>query len=149
MLRANADYCVACVAWQTYRDHVVCRRRRQCHRHRHTFCFCSITFEGRLWFQLNFTKLYITIRYRSSSILVIIRQILAELWPFFDLVFVVSFCSITFERMHWFHSVFAELYITVKYRSNSILVIIRPSLAELWPFFDLVFVGVLILVTDQ
>ena len=27
-------------------------------------------------------------------------QILAELWPFLDLVFVVRFCSITFEGMH-------------------------------------------------
>ena len=76
---------------------------------------------------------------------------MAELWPFFDLVFVVSFHSITFEGMHWFHSNFSELYmyITLKYRSSSILVIIRQILAELWPFFDLVFFGVLIVVYDQ
>ena len=37
----------------------------------------------------------------------------------------------------------------VKYRSSSILVIIRKILAVLWPFFDLVFVGVLILVSTQ
>ena len=30
--------------------------------------------------------LYITVKYRSSSILVIIHQIFAKLWPFFDLV---------------------------------------------------------------
>ena len=59
------------------------------------------------------------------------------------------FRSITFEGMHWFHSNSAELYITVKYRSSSILVIIHQILAELWPFFDLVFVGVLILVSGQ
>ena len=100
-------------------------------------------------FHSNFAELYITVKYRLSSILVIIRQILAELWPFFDLVFVVRFRSITFEGMHSFHSNFAELYITVKYRSSSILVIIIQNLAELWPFFDLVFVGVLILVSDQ
>ena len=140
--------CVACVAWQTHRGHVVCRRR-QCHRH--TFRFRSITFEGMYGFHSNFAELYITIKYRSSLILVIICQILAELWPFFDLVFVVGFRSITFEVMHWFHSNFAEFYINVKYRSSSILIIIRQILAELhvWPFFDLVFVGVLILVSDH
>ena len=74
---------------------------------------------------------------------------LAEFWPFFYLVFVVCFCSIIFEGMHWFHSNFAELYITAKYMSSSKLVIIRQILAELWPFFNLVFVGTLILVSDQ
>ena len=121
-------FCVACVAWQTHRDHVVrprrrCRRRRWCRRL--TFRFRSIIFEGMYWFHSNFAELYITIKYRSSSILVIILPILAELWPFFDLVFVVCFRSITFEGMHWFHSNFAELYITVIYRSSSILAIIR------------------------
>ena len=43
----------------------------------------------------------------------------------------------------------AELYINVKYRSGSILVVIRKILAELWPFFNLVFVGVLIVVSDE
>ena len=112
-------------------------------------CFRSVIFEEIHWFHSNFAELYITVKYRSSSILVIIRQILAELWPFFNLVFIVRYHSITFEGMHWFHSSFAELYITVKYRSNLILVIIRQILAELWPVFDLVFVGVLILVSDQ
>ena len=63
--------------------------------------------------------------------------------------FIVCFRSIAFEGVHWFHSNVAELYITIKYRSSSILVIIRQILAELWPFFDIVFVGVLILVSDQ
>ena len=67
----------------------------------------------------------------------------------FDLVFVVRFCSITFEGLHWFHSNFAELHITVKYKSSLILVIICQILAELWPFFDLDVVGMLILVSDQ
>ena len=152
------------------------------------------------WFHSNFAELYITIKYRSSSILVIICQNLAELWPFFDLDFVVCFRSVTSVGMHWFHSNFAELYITVKYRSGlilvmicqvmtlfrlsswcvdigfqsvtfagmhwfywkfaegyiivkyrsrSILVIISKILAELWPFFYLVFFGVLILVSAQ
>ena len=61
---------------------------------------------------------------------------MANLWPFFDLVFVVSFSSAAFEEMHWFHSNFAELYITVKYRSSLILVIIHQILAELWPFLS-------------
>ena len=119
---------------------------------------------------------------------------MAELWPFFDLVFVgvfpinnlcrdalillkvcrriyhckiqvkfdisnhpqnfvwvmalfrLSFCccidigfhSITLAGMHWFYWKFAEGYIIVKYRSNSILVIIYKILGKLWPFFDLV-----------
>ena len=96
------------------------------------------TFEGKHWFHSNFAELYITIKYRSSLILLVILQILAELWSFFDLDFVVRFRSITFEGMHWFHSNFTELDITVKYSSSSILVIIRQILAELWPFFDLV-----------
>ena len=62
------------------------RRRRRCRRH--TYRFRLITFEGMYGFHSNFAELYITIKYRSSSILVIIHQILAELWPFFDLVFV-------------------------------------------------------------
>ena len=117
-------FCVTCVAWQTHRDHVVHPhwRGRCC---RHTFRFRSITFDGMYGFHSNFAELYIAIKYRSGSILVIIRQNLAELWPFFDLVFVVCFCSITFEGMHWFHSNFAELYIDVKYRSSLILVIIH------------------------
>ena len=36
---------------------------------------------------------------------------------------------VTFEGMHWFHLNFAELYITEKYRSSSILVIIHQILA--------------------
>ena len=49
--------------------------------------------------------------------------------------------------MHCFYRMFAEGYIIVKYRSSLILVIVRKILAELWPFFDLVFVGKLILVS--
>ena len=77
----------------------------------------------------NFAELYITVKYRSSTILVIFCKILAKLWSFFDIVFVVRFGSVTFEGMHQFHWNFAELYITVKYRSTSILVIIRQVLA--------------------
>ena len=90
-LRSLGRFCVACVAWQTQRDHVVRprrrrrRRRRRCRRH--TVCVRSIIFEGMHGFLSNFTELYITVKYRSSSIFVIIRQSLAELWPFFDLVF--------------------------------------------------------------
>ena len=51
--------------------------------------------------------------------------------------------------MHGFHSKSAEVYIIVKYRSSSILVIIHKILVELWPFFDLIFVVVLILVFAQ
>ena len=72
------------------------RRRRQCRRH--TFRFRSITFEGMYGFHSNFAELYITIKYRSSSILVIIRQNLAELWSFFDLVFCCSFPFNNFYR---------------------------------------------------
>ena len=61
----------------------------------------------------------------------------------------IGFWSITFAGMHWFYWKFAEGYIIAKYRTGSLLVIIRKVLAELCPFFDLVFVGVLILVSDQ
>ena len=113
-------FCVTCEAWQTHGDHVCVRLRPWCRRQlprcrRHTFRFHSITLEGMYGFHSNFVELYITIKYRSSLILVIIRQILAELWsffdlgfveilaelwPFFNLVFVVRFHSITFEGMH-------------------------------------------------
>ena len=90
------DFCVACVAWQTHRDHVVRRRRRrQCCRH--TFGFGSVTFEGMYRFHSNFAELYITMKYRSGLILVIIRQILAELWPFFDLVFVGVLIFVSYQ----------------------------------------------------
>ena len=111
--------------------------------------FRSITFERMHWFHSNFAELYITVKYRPSSILVIICQILAELQPFFHLVFVSVLISVSDAGMHWFYWKFAEGYIIVKYRSSSILVIIRKILAELWPFFDLAFVGVLILVSAQ
>ena len=74
-------FCVACVAWQTHRDHFVrlCHRRGQRrHRHwcrRHTFCFCSITFEGMFRFHPNSAELYITIKYRTSLILVIVMAL--------------------------------------------------------------------------
>ena len=42
------------------------------------------------WFYWKFASGYIIVKYRSSSILVIIHKILAKLWPFFDLVFVVG-----------------------------------------------------------
>ena len=60
----------------------------------------------------------------------------------------IGFRSITFAGMHWFHWKFTEGYINVRYRSSPILVIIRKILA-LWPFFDLVIVVVLILVSTQ
>ena len=61
----------------------------------------------------------------------------------------IGVCSVTFAGMHWFYWKFAEQYIIVKYRSDLILVIIRKILAELWSFFNLLFVGVLILVSAQ
>ena len=49
----------------------------------------------------------------------------------------IGFRSITFAGMHWFYWKFAGGYIIVKYRSSSILVIIRKMLAELWPTYFL------------
>ena len=93
------SFLCTCVAWQTHRDHVVrllcCRRQRRCRQH--TFPFRSVTFEGMYWFHSNFAELYITIKYRSSLILVIIRQILAELLPFFWL----SFCCLFLLSNFW------------------------------------------------
>ena len=108
-----------------------------------SFCFSFLLNKGMHWFHSNFAELYITIKYRSSSTLVIISQILAELWLFFWLSFCwcvdIGFRSITFAGRHWFYWKFAEGYIIVKYRWSLILVIIHKILAELCPFFDLVF----------
>ena len=105
--------------------------------------FRSITFAGMHWFYWKFAEGYITVKYRLSSILVIIRKILA-VKALFRLTFCwcvdIGFRSITFAGMHWFYWKFAEGYIIVKYRPSSILVIIRKILAKLWPFFDLFFV---------
>ena len=63
---------------------------------RFSFCwcvdigFCSITFAGMHRFYWKFAKGYIIIKYWSSSILVIIRKILAKFWPFFDSICVVG-----------------------------------------------------------
>ena len=61
------------------------------------FSFPFNTFEER---HSNFAELNIIMKYWSSSILVIIHQILAELWPVFELVFIVRFSSVTFAGMH-------------------------------------------------
>ena len=101
-------FLVACIAWQTHWDHVVRLHWRWCRYH--TFSFCSITFEGTHWFYLKSAEVYIIVKYRSSLILVIICQILAELWPFFDLVLLlgkdIGFHSLSFEGMHWCHQKF-------------------------------------------
>ena len=66
-----------CVAWQTRRDHefvsiigIVSVGI--------TLHFRLVTFEGMHWFHSKSAG----VKYRSSSVLVIIPQILAELWPF-------------------------------------------------------------------
>ena len=120
---------VACVAWQTHRDHIIrprrCRRRRWIH-----------------WFHWKFAEWYIIVNYRSRTILVIIRKILTELWPFFR----HSFCccvDIGFRSITFAGDALISLAVCrriVKYTSISILVIIHKSLAELWPFYDSVFV---------
>ena len=57
-----------------------------------SFCYCvdigfhSITFAGMHWFYWKLAEGYIIVKYKSSSILVIILKILGKLWPFFDLV---------------------------------------------------------------
>ena len=66
--------------------------------------------------------------------------VMALFWLTFCWCVGIGFCPITFAWMHWFCWKFAEGYIIVKYRSSSILVIIRKIWAKLWPFFDLVFV---------
>ena len=56
------------------------------------FCWCvdigfwSVTFAGMHWFYWKFAEGYIIVKYRSSSILVIICKILGKLWPFFNLI---------------------------------------------------------------
>ena len=52
--------------------------------------FRSITFAGMHWFYWKFAERYIIVKYRLGLLLVIIRIILVNLRPFFDLVFVVE-----------------------------------------------------------
>ena len=201
-------FCVTCVAWQTHRDHVVRLRLRRRHTFcfRSHFCFRSVTWKGQC-FHSNFAERYTTIKYTSSSPLVIIRHILTVLYPFFRLsfccsfplnkfwrdamislklcrtlyhskiqvrfkignhlpnfgwvtgLFRLSFCwcvdigfrSVSFAGMHWFYWKFAEGHIIV----NKIQVKFDISnhsqkiLARLRPFFDLVFICVLILFSSQ
>ena len=61
---------------------------------------------------------------------------LTELWPFL-LRFWQKFGdrSITFERIHQFHTKFTEGLSIIIYRSSSNLKIIRKILTELWFFF--------------
>ena len=112
-----------------------------------SICWCgdigfrSITFAGMHWFYWKFAEGCIIVKYRSSSILVILQN-----FGWIMAVFQLSFCccvdigfhSITFAGMHWFYWKFAEGYIIVKYRSSMILVIICKILGKLWPFFYLV-----------
>ena len=104
------SFCVACVTWQTHRDHIVHPRHL---RRRHTFRFRSITFEGMHWFHSKSAEVYSNAKYRSSSILVIIRQIWPGSWPFFDFEFLllgyvcrcILVCSITLiplEVVWWY-----------------------------------------------
>ena len=51
--------------------------------------------------------------------------------------------------MHRFHQKFTEGYKILKYGSKLILVVIRKILAELWSFFDLDLVVLLILFSAQ
>ena len=109
------------------------------------FCYCvGISFRsiaGVHWFHRKFAEEYVIVKYRSSSILVIICKILAELSSFIDCCCVdTGFRSVTSEGVHWLHWKFAQGYIIVIYRSSSLLVIICTILAKLWPFFDFVFV---------
>ena len=69
-------------------------RQRRCRRH--TFRFCSVTFKGMYGFHSNFAELYITIKYRSSLILVILSQILAMV--LFRLIFCCLFPHNNFWR---------------------------------------------------
>ena len=82
----------------------VCRRRYHCkiqvkfdinnHFDQVSFCWCVdigfrlITFAGMHYGK--FAEGYIIVKYWSGEILVIIRKVVAKLWPIFDLVFVVG-----------------------------------------------------------
>ena len=61
---------------------------------------------------------------------------MAIFWLSFFCCVDIGFHSITFAGMHWFYWKFAEIYIIVKYRSSSILLIIRKILGKLRPFLS-------------
>ena len=82
-------------------------------------------------------------------ILVIICQILAELWSFFDLVFVGGLILVSDCRDALILLKVCRRIYHCKIQVSSILVIIHKIMVELWSFLDLVFVSVLILVSAQ
>ena len=103
-----------CIAWQTHRYHVVCpRRQQQCQCCRHTFCFCSVTFEETYGFHSIFLEIYITIKYRSSSILIIIwlnyTPDIRSMWGY--IIFAFPFiCSYVRSFVHTFIRSFVRLF---------------------------------------
>ena len=85
--------------------------------------------------------MYTTIKGRSSSNLVTLHQLLAELWPFSYLEFQENdnVRMITQERVNGSKCYFAYMYITIKGRPGSNLVTLHQNLTELWPPFNLEF----------
>ena len=124
---------------QTHRDQVVCPYCHRCHCHTFRFLLNNFWRDALISFRLCRTLYHckIQVKFDIGNHPSNFGWVMVLFW-----VFVVCFRSLTFEGMHWFQSNFAELYITVKYRSSSILVIIRQIFGRvmgLWPFFRLSF----------
>ena len=100
--------------------------------------FHSITFAGMHWFYWKLAEGYIIVKYRSSSILVIIHKILAKLWPFFDLVFVVGIkykVKILFLLNHFWRDALISFKVCSEGLPLGIAAIIRTSV--FFPFFHI------------
>ena len=88
-------------------------------------CFSSILFEKvSVLLYSYFIHRYIIIKYRSTSTLDKMLQLLWELWSFFNFMF-PSVCmrhglrSISFEKINVLDSYFMQKYIILKYRETS------------------------------
>ena len=79
---------------------------------------------------------YISIKYRSSSIMGKIHQSLSELWPLIS-VKKNGFQAISFEYIGELDSYFIHRYIIIEHRSSLIMDKIHLLLSELWPLISI------------
>jgi len=95
----------------------------------------SITFERLHWFNSNLVCWYIISKHRWVQFGLQSTYFWQSYGPFIIHSTQVGVRSITFERLHRFHSYLACWYIISKHRSSSIWVTIHQFLTELWAFY--------------
>ena len=146
-VKADLDlhFCVACVAWQTHRDHVCPHRRRPASSSlvassssassvsSSHFSFPFNNFWRNVLISFKFCRTLYHYKIQVKSDIGNHSSNVDWVMALFRLSFCwcvdIGFRSITFAGMHWFYWKLAEGYIIVKYRWSLILVIIRKILA--------------------